>query len=130
MAGEGMDTGAGETVSRSELAAVQQDLALAAASFNEMKAKFVTLEAQQLQQAPVRESSKSTAHANKPQPFSWPWRHDAFGLLIFSLRTYLEATNADPSRWVALGSTCLAESADVWYEHRVSDMLDAGLVDT
>jgi hypothetical protein len=70
MAGEGMDSGASDTFSRSELAKVQQgDLALAAASFNEMKAKLATLEAQQLQQATVREPPKSMARANKPQPF-------------------------------------------------------------
>jgi Retrotransposon gag protein len=52
------------------------------------------------------------------------------GSWIFSLRACLDATNADPSRWVALGSTCLAESSAVWYEHRVLDMHAAGIQDS
>jgi Ty3 transposon capsid-like protein len=128
MAGEGMDTGV-DAVSRQELAKLQQDLAQAATSFNAMKAQIATLEAQ-LQATSVREPPKSTAHANKPLPFRGHGATMHLSSWIFTLRKYLEATNTDPSRWVALGSTYLAESAAVWYEHRDSALHISGVVDT
>jgi hypothetical protein len=103
---------------------------MAATSFTEMKAKIALLEAQLQQATSVREPPKSTAHDKQPQPFRGHGATMHLGSWIFSLQTYLEATNADPSRWVALGSTYLAESAAVWYEHRMSDMHTTGIVDT
>ena len=125
-----MDTGASDSVSRQELAKLQQDLARAATSFDAMQAQIATLEAQLQQATTVREPPKSTAHANKPLPFRGHGATMHLSSWIFTLRKYLEATNTDPSRWVALGSTYLAESAAVWYEHRDSDLHIAGVVDT
>lgn len=129
MASGGMDTDVSDAVSRQELDKLQQDLALAATSFNEMKSKIAGLETQ-LQQATLREQTKSTAHANKPEPFRGHGTTTSLGSWIFSLNTYLEATNADPTRWVVLASTYLTESAAVWYEHRVHDLHAAGILDT
>ena len=129
MTDESMDTGV-DAVSRQELAKLQQDLAQAATSFAAMKAQIATLETQLQQATSVREPPKSTAHANKPQPFRGHGATMHLSSWIFTLQKYLEATNTDPSRWVALGSTYLAESAAVWYEHRDSDLHNAGVVDT
>ena len=84
MASGGMDTGASDAVSRQELDKLQQDLALAATSFNEMKAKIAGLEAQ-LQQATLREQNKSTAHANKPEPFRGHGTTTSLGSWIFEV---------------------------------------------
>jgi hypothetical protein len=86
MASGGMDTGVNDAVKREELNKLQQDLALAATSFNEMKCKIAGLETQ-LQQATLREQTKSTAHANKPDPFRGHGT-TTFGLLDISLSTY------------------------------------------
>jgi hypothetical protein len=129
MASGGMDTGAGDAVSRQELFKLQQDLALAATSFTEMKTQIAGLEAQ-LQQATLREQTKSTAHAHKPEPFRGHATTTSLGSWMISLSTYLEATNADPTRWVVLASTYLTESAAVWYGHRVHDLQAAGILDT
>jgi hypothetical protein len=50
MSSEGVNPGASDTVSRQELAKMQQDLAMASTLFSEMKSKVAGLEAQ-LQQA-------------------------------------------------------------------------------
>jgi hypothetical protein len=70
MAGAGMETMPdSETISRQELAKLQQDMQMAATSFNEMKAKVATLEAQLHPGSSVREPPKPTAHANKHNLF-------------------------------------------------------------
>jgi hypothetical protein len=81
MSSEGVNPDASDTVSRQELAKMQQDLAMASTLFSEMKSKVAGLEAQ-LQQTTLREETKSTAHANKPEPFRGNGTNaDAFGLL-------------------------------------------------
>ena len=129
MAGVGMDTGVNQTPSREEWDQMQKDLTSAAASFNEMRTELSTVKAQ-MQQATMRESTKSMAHANKPRPFPGHGDTMHLGSWIFTLTKYLEATNADPERWVAFGSTYLIETAAVWYEHRIQDMHVAGVLDS
>jgi hypothetical protein len=129
MADEGMDTGASDSVLRQELTKLQQDLARAATSFNAIKDQTAAHEAQLQQATSVREPPKSTAHANKPLPFRGHGATLHLSSWISTLRKYLEVINTDPSRWVALGSTYLAEVL-LCGMSTGSDLHIAGVVDT